>query len=148
MLDDQHTRFSCIAFTDTDIFTVQNLFTNFMVRALNANGNISETMCFECIDCPATDSAETENNGLTLIAVMAIDAPQVQCMQNSAVPCHFVVFIECVPSDLTGGAPNKHILKRDQGQFAVDRGLSDGALLGAVGIAPKYAALFDLLQIA
>ncbi len=147
MLHHQHAGFTFIAFANADIMAIQHFLTHLVVGTLNADSNIPEPVRFESIDRTAADSAEAENNHLSLVAIVSVDASELQRMQHSAVARHFVVFVKRVAAHLSVGTPDKHILKAYESLLAIDRRLRMRALLHAMRIAPENAPFAQFFQI-
>src|SRR3546814_12948422 len=86
---------------------IQHFFAHLMIGALDADGDIAKTVCLECIDGAATDRAKAEDDDLALVAVMSIDAFELQGMQHCAVAGHFVVLVKRVAAHLAAGRPDR-----------------------------------------
>jgi hypothetical protein len=136
-----------IAFPNPHIVTTEHLFAYLVVRALNADRDVSEPACLEGVDGAAADGAEAEYDRLSLVAVVPVDTLELKGMQDPTVPRQFVVLVEGVAADLSVGTPDEHVFEGDECQFAIDRSLRDSALLCAMGIAPKNPTFAELLKI-
>jgi hypothetical protein len=69
------------------------------------------------------------------------------CSACNTVSGQFVVLVERVPSGVSIGPPDEHLLERDQGVPALDRDLRQGPLLNTVWPAPQEAAFSENLEI-
>src|SRR3546814_15504766 len=93
-------RLTRLAIAQAHVMAIQHFFAHLMIGALDADGDIAKTVCLECIDGAATDRAKAEDDDLALVAVMSIDAFELQGMQHCAVAGHFVVLVKRVSAPL------------------------------------------------
>ena len=116
---------------------IQHFLADLVVGALDADGDIAKTMRLQRIDCAAADRAKAEDHHLALVAVVTIDALQLQRMQHRAVARHLVVGVEDVQAEGAVVVPVVHRLPRYEGQSVVDRDLGERLVLDGMRPPPQ-----------
>ena len=147
MLDNHYPRFLLTSHPQCHIMAVEYLFTNFMIRPLDANNNFPKSMSFQGIDSATANRAKTEDDGFALVTIMPINSFQLQCVDHCAVTGHLIIFIEGVSANLALWPPNIHVFKSNECLFSVDGYLGNLPLLGAMGITPQDTSFTKLFKI-
>ena len=145
-----HDHLTCItlgARPNADVVAIEHLLPHLVIGALDADRDVPEPACLECVDGPPAHCTEADDDGLALVSVVPVDALQLQCMQHRAIAGQFVVLVERVPADVSIGPPDEHLLERDESLLALDRHLGQSPLLNTVRPAPEDATFTESLEV-